>query len=679
MAEIIFERTCNYWIDAGIVGLYDTLNKPVPGLDAIGGWPETIIKRTGVSTYLSPEHLKIEGEEKHLDLALSYALKRIRTTLYDVSTENQIGKMEGVYFNETEGIVKFPMVKPLINAELVLESPRYTDKRNRKDTIVSKERLSEVAKDADDLFSDLVKKGYIDNQGVTSKKFHKLKDFSSMKIATKFEDSKEKIYKVIQKSPKVLHMGIEEELNNIKGALRNENYQTRKNSCFPFFVKDSRSLSFCDDGDNTISKDYCVTCGFPVKEYKNNQFKEWLSGESKNFMPFVEGREANRCFHSAFKESQKCWKCGYLTFFAPPLLFYRKRDNDTYYALPYIAGNLGATYQLYRSLSGKRGLSKVTGADHFEKNYESSFNRMPAGMPAFTLSFYYDLFERLLPKNTTKLFEMSKNINLIDEQGSIFQTALFLKRDAIGGGGKSFILRETTIDRSAYFIKLFGYLKNQLNNSGNGKLLSGLRAVISRSMDKRSQLQRLSVIRASQALTEGRHVFRFLLPILSSDLKEDTARPNDEVTVIINLFQKYDQWLFKSRKEDKDMANIVEQAKNSGWHLSQKFWGNTDWNEEEKKNLIKRYYYSIERAPSPVKFLDQVRHAWKKAYLDSKEANSLPKDMVFHNADDKEDIKKFEVYRVYFLAGMLNGLINRGKKIHDVTEQINNEEVEGNE
>lgn len=35
--------------------------------------------------------------------------------------------------------------------------------------------------------------------------------------------------------------------------------------------------------------------------------------------------------------------------------------------------------------------------------------------------------------------------------------------------------------------------------------------------------------------------------------------------------------------------------------------------------------------------------------------------MIFHKEDGSEDINKFEVYRVYFLAGMLNGLIKKGQ------------------
>lgn len=121
------------------------------------------------------------------------------------------------------------------------------------------------------------------------------------------------------------------------------------------------------------------------------------------------------------------------------------------------------------------------------------------------------------------------------------------------------------------------------------------------------------------------------------------------------------------------MANIVEQAKNSGWYLSQDFWKRQDWDEEEKKNLIKRYYYSVERSPSPTKFLEQVRHAYNKV------GKEIPKEMVFHKEDGGEDIKKFEVYRVYFLAGMLNGFLNKGKDMKAVIENNKVEEGSNNE
>jgi len=598
MAEIIFKRTCNYWIDAGIVGLYDTLNKPVPASVTIGGWPETIKKRADISIDLKPDHLKIEGEEKHIDIALSYTLERIRTTLYDVSTEKQINNMEGVYYDEDKGIVYFPMVKPLASAEIVLESPRFTDKGN----------CNELSND------------------------------------------------------------VFEQLKNIKGAVRGKNskYQKRRNSCLPFFLFNQETTYF-DNGEEKLTGKYCVSCGKGLKNYNYSEAKKWFSGESKNFMPFVEGHEANRAFHSYHQDSYKCWQCGFVALFSPLLLFFRRVENDTYYVLPHIPGNLLATNKMYRSLSGKRGLARALGTDLKKSNYETSFSEMPRGIPAFALSFYYDLWERLLPKSAGQLLQSSQNIGLIDNRGAIFQTALFLKRDS---GQKSFIMKETTVDRSAYFIKLFTYLKQHLDDAGNGNLSSGLHLLVKRATGKGNQLQRLSVMRASQALTEGRNVYRFLLAIFLPDLKEDTAWPYD-VYQITRLFQKYDQWLFK--KEDEAMANIVEQARNAGWYLSKDFWKRQDLDEEEKKNLIKRYYYSVERSPSPTKFLEQVRHAYKKV------ESEMPKEMVFHNEDGSEDIKKFEVYRVYFLAGMLNGFLYKGKDVKAVIEDNNVEEVSNNE
>jgi hypothetical protein len=154
------------------------------------------------------------------------------------------------------------------------------------------------------------------------------------------------------------------------------------------------------------------------------------------------------------------------------------------------------------------------------------------------------------------------------------------------------------------------------------------------------------VLRAAYALTEGKHVYCYLLSILAAGLKGGNSY---EVYQISMLFEFYDQWLF--RKEDKIMANMVEQAKNGGYHLSQNLWRLGGMDENEKQNLIKRYYYAIERAPSPVKFLEQARHAYHKA------GEEIPREMVFHDENGKDNIKQFEVYRVYFLAGMLNGML----------------------
>jgi len=599
MAKLNFNRTCNYWIDAGIVGLYDTLQKPLPTNNSgLGNWEETIKGHSKIEVHLSPDTLRLEGAKRQIDRALAYALEWVRLNLYDVSTEEQINKMEGVYYTKREGIVHFPMVKPLPTAELVLESPRYTDKADSN----------------------------------------------------------------------TLPEGVLKKLKGIKGGLRGKKnrYQTRKNSCFPFFIQSLEELSFCDNGDSTEHKDYCVACGYPLERYKTNKLKKWLSGEAKNFMPFVEGREANRCFHSAFNESQKCWRCGFVTFFSSLLLFYRRRGSDTYYILPYIPGNLKATHKLYRSLSGKRGLARVLGSDHTNINYESAFKRMPTGMTLFTLTYYYDLYHQLLPKNTRNLLTVSKDLGLIDERGIVFQTACFLKRDAIGGGGKSFILREITIDRSAYFIKLFAHLKSNMEDVRNGgKLFDSLRVLLGRASDVAPQLQRLSVLHAAYALTEGKHIYRYLLPILTSVLNGTSSYDVHQLTM---LFQIYDQWLF--RKEDKNMAKRVEQAKNDGYYLSQDLWKLSGMDFKEKQNLIKRYYYAIERAQSPVKFLEQARHAYHKA------EKAVPKEMVFHNENGKDDIKKFEVYRVYFLAGMLNGMLKTSISVTDSSQRGQNKEVQ---
>lgn len=563
--ELVFKRTCNYWIDAGIVGFYDTLNKPVPNSEAIGNWPETIKCHTDIEVSLMPDRLVIKGEEQQVDLALSWALERIRTTLYDVSSEKQIASPE------KNGRIK---------------------------------QMSTVA-------GEVIATGK----------------------QAKFTYFRQEINKSIGK----------------------------KNIFLPLKEKKTKEASSC------------VFCGQTANtKLALNAANEVFVGQTLKSSPFVEGNSSNLCFHSHHNGSKKCWKCGYVTFFAPLLLFYRRiiigRNNkETYYMLPYIPGNLQATYKLYRSLSGKRGLARAIGSDLTEINYESNFRAMPRGIPAFTLIFYYDLFNKLLPKTTRNLLQTSLNIGLIDDRGAVFQTAIFLKRDS---GPKTFIMRETTVDRSTYFIKLYSYLKKHIDGKRNGKLSNGLRSLIGRAMGKGNHLQRVSVIKASQGITEGKPIYRFLLPILSSSLKEETVNLYNRVYQIISLFQEYDKWIFK--KGDKSMANIVEQANNSGWYLSQEFWKRSDGNDDEKKNLIKRYYYSIERSPSPVKFLEQVRHAYKKV------EKEIPKEMTFHNEDGSEDIKKFEVYRVYFLAGMLNGLLNKGKlpKSSETESDIQKEETD---
>jgi hypothetical protein len=563
--EILFKRTCNYWIDAGIVGLYDTLNKPVYNSEELGAWPETIKCHTSVDVSLTPDQLVIKGKEQQIDKALSHAFERMRLTFYDVSKDDQIANPE-----KSGWIRKMATIA----GSSIVKSPK------RPTTLIM---------------------GHSKKRGATY-------------FGTTIHDS----------------------------------CISEKQIFFPLISRSRRKY---------------VPCFFCGNENTERVFDKNLSkiiqGTLENVSPFVEGTQSNHCFDSYHSKPEKCWQCGYVSFFAPLLLFYRRiiigrTNKETYYMLSHIPGNLQGTYKLYRSLSGKRGLARAIGSDHTEINYESNFKVMPRGIPTFTLIFYYDLFGKLLPKSTTNLLQASRNIGLIDTRGAIFQTAIFLKRDS---GPKTFIMRETTVDRSAYYIKLYSYLKKHMDGERNGKLSHGLRSLIGRAMGKGNHLQRISVINASQAITEGRPIYRFLLPILSSDLKEETSNLYDGAFQTTSLFQEYDQWVFK--KEDELMANIVKQANNTGWHLSLNLWKNSDLKKDEKKNLIKRYYYNIERAPSPVKFLEQVRHAWKKAYLDSKRPDSLPEEMTFHNEAGDEEINKFEVYRVYFLAGMLNGLLNK--------------------
>ncbi|AKB39731.1 MULTISPECIES: hypothetical protein [Methanosarcina] len=548
--ELVFERTCNYWIDVGIVGFYDSLNKPVSLPDSTGGWSQTIKKYSGIEATLYPDKLVIKGSEKQIDLALSHALEKVRTTLYDVSSEDQIA-------NPVE------------------------DGRVKKQSTLAGEVVA----------------------------------------SGKGKQASGNTY-------------FREEINEEIG---------KKNIFLPLKPK-------------KIPTSNCIFCGQLIDTglFLGKNANDVFIGDTSKSSPFVEGESSNKCFHSSHKVSEKCWKCGYVTFFAPLLLFYKSNvsggKGDTYYALPYIPGNLQATYKLYRNLSGKRGLARVLGTDHKNMNYESFFPSVPKGISSFSLSFYFDLYEKLLPKNVGGLFQSSKNIGLIDDYGTVFQTALFLKRDS---GKKSFIISETTIDKSAYFIKLFAHIKKEFELTKGGDLLSGVRSFIGKADSKSNYLQKTSVLKASHAITEGKHVHRFLLPLLSSNLKTGNADSYSAFQILM-LFQKYDQWLFL--KENVTMANIVEQAKNSGWFLSQDFWAKKEWDDDEKENLLKRYYYRIERSPSPVGFLEQVRHAYKKV---SKE---IPKEMIFHKEDGTEDIKVFEVYRVYFLAGMLNGLISGTKR-----------------
>ena len=113
---IPFPKLNHFWMDAGLLGLYRIAQK-------------VQFKESGVEVNLNDSGVFFKGSEKNLQVFLEKAYKRLLKDYYNTSTQNQIEKNEGFYYDSIKDqFVRFPKVKSMGIAGLIFnKAPRPTN------------------------------------------------------------------------------------------------------------------------------------------------------------------------------------------------------------------------------------------------------------------------------------------------------------------------------------------------------------------------------------------------------------------------------------------------------------------------------------------------------------------------------------------------------------------------
>ena len=136
--EVVFQRTGNSWIDAGIIGLFRVLEglpsyvkSDVPRANKkIAG---DMIPDAGV--ILKADRLIISGNESSIREVLDIAYQRLLDCYYNLSTEKQIAETKAYNFyfdSKTEKFIQFPKRKSWGTAALLFGkalSPQYKERQ----------------------------------------------------------------------------------------------------------------------------------------------------------------------------------------------------------------------------------------------------------------------------------------------------------------------------------------------------------------------------------------------------------------------------------------------------------------------------------------------------------------------------------------------------------------------
>lgn len=105
--EIHFPKLNHFWMDAGLLGLYRIAHKEQ-------------FKESGVEINLNDFGVSFKGSEKNVQAFLQKAYDRLLKDFYNTSSQNQIEKNEGFYYDrEKKQFFRFPKVKPMGIAGLV--------------------------------------------------------------------------------------------------------------------------------------------------------------------------------------------------------------------------------------------------------------------------------------------------------------------------------------------------------------------------------------------------------------------------------------------------------------------------------------------------------------------------------------------------------------------------------
>jgi hypothetical protein len=107
VTEVTFPKLNHFWMDAGLLGLYRIAHKELS-------------KESGVEIILNDSGIYFKGTENNIKAFLKKTYERLLKDYYNTSTQNQIEKNEGFYYDtEKDQFIRFPKVKPMGIAGLV--------------------------------------------------------------------------------------------------------------------------------------------------------------------------------------------------------------------------------------------------------------------------------------------------------------------------------------------------------------------------------------------------------------------------------------------------------------------------------------------------------------------------------------------------------------------------------
>ena len=105
--EINFPKLNHFWMDAGLLGLYRIAHKEQSN-------------ESGVEIILNDSGISFKGTENNLQAFLQKSYDRLLKDYYNTSSQNQIDKNEGFYYDTVnDQFIRFPKVKPMGIAGLV--------------------------------------------------------------------------------------------------------------------------------------------------------------------------------------------------------------------------------------------------------------------------------------------------------------------------------------------------------------------------------------------------------------------------------------------------------------------------------------------------------------------------------------------------------------------------------
>lgn len=105
--EVNFPKLNHFWMDAGLLGLYRIAHKEQS-------------KESGVEIILNDSGIFFKGTENNIQTFLQKSYDRLLKDFYNTSSQKQIEKNEGFYYDTEKGqFIRFPKVKPMGIAGLV--------------------------------------------------------------------------------------------------------------------------------------------------------------------------------------------------------------------------------------------------------------------------------------------------------------------------------------------------------------------------------------------------------------------------------------------------------------------------------------------------------------------------------------------------------------------------------